>query len=301
MRARHLACLTTAAALFAAPAFAQSSEESGADQGDIVVTGKADQPTKGEISKQARTVTRKQDLHDLPLARFEDRLCPGVIGLKPEFASLLIDRIRYNAKQADLRLGDDSKCSPNVVILFTEDGQAELSALEERRGYLFAPLPLHERRELLAETGPVRVWTTTQTKLLNGMPVPKRENLTDIPVARMHAAHSKIYFATREDISFVVVAFDREGVRGKTLVQLADYATMRALARTVPAEGDQAMGTILGLFDDGAMPPEEMTEFDRAYLASLYDGMPNLPGATKVLGVNRQLRLQQAAEEEAQP
>ena len=117
----------------------------------------------------------------------------------------------------------------------------------------------------------------------------------------MWMAHSKIYLATREDIEFVVVLFDLEKMKGKTLVQLADYATMRGLARTRPVEGaensgDQAMETILALFDPGSPPPAEMTEFDRAYLAALYDGIPNIPGVTKVLGVNRQLRLQERAE-----
>ena len=72
---------------------------------------------------------------------------------------------------------------------------------------------------------------------------------------------------------------------------------MRGLARTRPAdgageEGGQPMDTILALFDEGAAPPAEMTEFDRAYLAAVYNNIPNIPGITKVLGVNRQLRIQ---------
>ncbi len=43
-----------------------------------------------------------------------------------------------------------------------------------------------------------------------------------------------------------------------------------------------------------------MTQFDRAYLAALYDGIPNIPRITKVQGVNRQLRLQEAAQEGAE-
>jgi hypothetical protein len=46
------------------------------------------------------------------------------------------------------------------------------------------------------------------------------------------------------------VLFDRAAVSGKTLVQLADYATMRGIARTRPAESDgQPLDTILTLFD----------------------------------------------------
>ena len=50
------------------------------------------------------------------------------------------------------------------------------------------------------------------------------------------------------------------------------------------------LDTILTLFDPEATPPAELTAFDRAYLGSLYRGQPNLPGLTKVLGVDIQLR-----------
>lgn len=287
----------------------QSPEPDIDEEGDaaIVVTGEAPKPvTRRDVSRQARAVTRPQNVYDLPLARFEDRLCPGVIGLKAEYAALLIDRMRYHAQQLDMWLTeDDGTCTPNLILAFVDDGQAELGSLHEKYGYLFRDLPPHERSELLAEDGPVRVWTMTQTRTRDGMPIPRRESLTNPPVTSMWMAHSKIYLATREDITRVVVFFDRQGILGKTLVQLADYATMRGLARTRPVEGvgeegGQPLDTILALFDAGSAPPPEMTEFDRAYLGALYDGLPNMPGVTKVLGVNRQLRLQdEAAGEEA--
>ncbi len=100
----------------------------------------------------------------------------------------------------------------------------------------------------------------------------------------------------REDITSVMVLVNRAHAPGKSLVQLADYATMRGLARTRPVENGTALDTILALFDESSTPPNEMTEFDRAYLASLYSGIPNLPGAVKVGGVSRQLRRQAEAE-----
>ena len=105
----------------------------------------------------------------------------------------------------------------------------------------------------------------------------------------MWMAHSKIYLPIREDITQVVVLFDKEGVRGKTLIQLDDYATMRGFDRTRPTEGDAPLDTILALFDPNDEPPNGLTEFDQAYLRSLYEGIPNLPAASKLLGVNREL------------
>ena len=54
---------------------------------------------------------------------------------------------------------------------------------------------------------------------------------------------------------------DRAQVRGKTLMQLADYATMRALAFTRETSGEPAADTILSLFDGEGPKPERLTAF----------------------------------------
>ncbi len=283
--------------LAAAPLSAQSAPGPGED--DIVVTGQAEAlPTDSEVIHQAREITQGTDLRGTALARFEDRLCPGVIGMKPEFASLIVDRIRAQAQALDLWLtADDGTCKPNFIVAFVDDGKATLADLEKRQPGAFAPLATNERRELLSRGRPGARGPPPRRERATGWPwSAQRNNLTAAPVAQMWSAHSKIFLRTREDITSVVVLFDKADAKGKTLLQLADYATMRGLARTRPVEGDgQAMDTILALFDPGAAPPAEMTAFDRAYLAALYDGIPNLPGITRVMGVNRQLRLQEEA------
>ena len=47
--------------------------------------------------------------------------------------------------------------------------------------------------------------------------------------------------------------------------------------------------TILALFDTASEGPAGLTDFDQAYLRSVYEGIPNLPAASKLLGVNREL------------
>lgn len=278
-----------------------SSQEAAPDEDNqIVVTGQTEQPSSSEVSRQARSITQGGNFRRSPLARFERRLCPGVIGLTPEMAALVIDRIRYNADQLGLGLAeDDGTCSPNLVVAFVKDGQAELAALHKEHVYMFNSMELHDLRALLAETGPVRAWTSTITRTRDGTAIPPNRG-GETPIAAMWMAHSKIYLTTREDIEFVMVMFDIEKMKGKTLVQLADYATMRGLARTKPVSGDgQPLDTILALFDQDGVPSDELTSFDRAYLASVYDSIPNLPGTVRLQGVSRQLELQAAAEERA--
>ena len=117
----------------------------------------------------------------------------------------------------------------------------------------------------------------------------RRETLTDPPVTQMWMAHSKLYLTIRQDITQVVVLFDREAVRGLSLVQLADYATMRSFARTRPVDGAAPLDTILALFDPAHAPPPGLTDFDQAYLRSVYQDIANLPAAMKLGGVGDEL------------
>ena len=285
------------ALLFATPGLAQqagqtSEQASESEDRDdsIVVTEDRERPTHREVSRQARDVTDiGSNIRHTPLARIEDRLCPGIAGLKRDAAELMVDRIRWNAERLDMWMADDAGCTPNLIVAFVDDGKAEINWLFENRPWLFRSLTIPERRRLLETDGPVRVWTSAETRTRDGITVEENQSLTDPPVVSMWMAHSKIYLPIREDITQVVVLFDKEGVRGKTLIQLADYATMRGFARTRPTEGDAPLDTILALFDPNDEPPNGLTEFDQAYLRSLYEGIPNLPAASKLLGVNREL------------
>src|SRR5690606_22722920 len=86
---------------------------------------------------------------------------------------------------------------------------------------------------------------------------------------------------TRNDILYSLILVDREAIQGMTLGQLADYAIYRSLTRTLPQTPDTRRDSILALFDGGS-PPAGLTEFDRAYLAALYAGMPNLPAPVRL-------------------
>jgi hypothetical protein len=88
-------------------------------------------------------------------------------------------------------------------------------------------------------------------------------------------------------------------VKGKSIVQLAAYATMRGFARTRPAQGDATLDTILALFDPDHAPAEQLTDFDQAYLRSLYKEIANLPAAMKLLDVSDELERLTAERAEA--
>ena len=98
----------------------------------------------------------------------------------------------------------------------------------------------------------------------------------------MWMAHSKIYTATRNDILSSLILIDRSAVAGLTVDQLADYGTFRALSRTLPQVPEQRRDSILALFEGVPERPAGLTDFDRAYLGGLYEGMPNLPATARI-------------------
>lgn len=221
-------------------------------------------------------------IFDEPLPRFEDRLCPGVIGLEQEYAELVVTRLRMNAQAFGLRLASEEHCDPNLVIAIVDDSRAYLVDLMERRGYLFRDMSPADREAMLNDADASGVWHQLAARTRDGIRVGRRDNLAQIPEAGMWQAHSRIYRPVRHDITFALVLLNREKVRGLTLRQLADYATLRALATEYPAQAADGQPTMLSLFDNAEARPEELTAFDRAWLARLYDGIPNLPGANRL-------------------
>lgn len=312
-----VSCIALAAMLFAPlPVAGQSAQP---NDPNIVVRAEREPPTQREIGEQARHISIIGSPLDDPLPRFEDRVCPGVLGMKDEDAAFIIQRIRHNAEQFDIRLHkDDGKCEPNFIVAFVEDAQGQMAQLARRQGYMLAGMSVSARGELVDAPGAARVWTNTVMRTNTGAPAPSRSSKENAPErvlsydpetgvgstisgmppeARGSASHSRIYFPLREDIYSVLVLFDREQVRDKTLLQLADYATMRGFAFTRETRGEVPADTILSLFDGDGPKPERLTTFDLGYLSSLYDGIPNMPATSKLNNVRRHMERQVAAAE----
>jgi hypothetical protein len=260
-----------------------------ANDNTITVTGRNSEPSRSDVFQQARDISRvdQKHLNQVALARFWAPLCPSVAGLESGAAAMMIDRIRSNAERLKVRVAGGD-CSPNLVVAFVEDGHSLLSELQRDRPAIFSLVPAEERSELLGEEQPVRVWNNIAIRWTGAGKQPRDE-----PKASVWGQLDRSSMPESPDIVSALVVFDRKGVLGMTLGQLADYATMRGLAHTRPAHSDQPMSTILSLFDDGGGGPEALTSFDIGYLRSLYWWKPNSTATDKLLGVRK--RAAQAA------
>jgi hypothetical protein len=223
-----------------------------------------------------------------PLPRFEDRLCPGIVGLKVGAAEGMVARIRSRAEQAGLRLAGEEGCEPNLIVAFIPDGQAYLQRLSSERGYMFESLGVQERRKLLAHEGPVHLLLQIRTRSRDGRPVPRRDNLVQPPQTEMWMAHSRIYTATRQDITSALMLIDPTAIGGMSIDQLGDYAAMRAFAPALPGGRTSQSGSILALFDAPTEArPAALTASDLATLKTLYEGLPNLPASARLAQAGR--------------
>ncbi|WP_305098007.1 hypothetical protein [Croceibacterium aestuarii] len=231
-----------------------------------------------------------------PLPRFEDRLCPGVIGLQRDQAEMVVGRIRETAATLGIPLADTQTCEANMVIAVSNDGRKFINELRERRGYLFENLDKDQKRRLFEEEGPARSFVRVVTRTRDGMIVERANGLTAPPQATAAMAHSKIYVATRRDIVSGTVLVDAAALAGRGIVQLADYATMRALAGDSAEAVAMPGGSILALFDDAQAAPSELTAGDRIFLRTLYGTQPNIPAAQTLALAQRRIDEQTLAE-----
>ncbi len=286
---RVLTCVASLAALGAATAaLAQAAADEDRTENTIVVTGRTELPPRREVFDQALELSRVTpgQMYEEALARFTAPLCPSVTGLREDLAAEMVERIRSNAAGLSVALGKP-RCAPNLIVAFAADGQSLVRDLGRKYPHMFEQLDEAERDELLTETAPARVWNVVQTKRADGAPLPRWRGKIQMPSVRGRA--NQMFLPTRKDIEFTLIVFDREAALGLSVIQLADYATMRGLSHTRAGGGDEPMNTILALFEDGGDGVAELTPFDIGYLRSVYFWKPerSVPAAGRLLSVRR--------------
>lgn len=287
MKPRTLASIFLALALLAAgPAYSQ--DETGSTASPAKVPGEPDILVTGDRAKQETAIrsltaeiTRKARI-DKPLPRFYQPLCVKVIGVKQGYAAFLAERIVANVRELGLPAGG-RRCTPNALLIFTEDGREAVKTLRKEEPWLFADLFDHDIERALAGYGAAFAWQTTEIRGVDGRPF----RIVEIELG---AARNKIQVEINEqfqtgrlnppirmDMRGAVVVIDNAYLPGKTLDQLADYASMRLLApidEVSPEEAD-AVPTILSLFTAPDSAPPELSWFDHSYLRALYALRPN--------------------------
>ncbi len=285
IRLLHTAAAAAAAALLAAtaPAAAQVGvRASTADQAQspesIVVQGQ-----RREIAKALRKLIEPAENEQL--ARFEDEICPMVIGMPKDWTASLTRMIRANVSAVGGKVGK-AGCTVNAAVIFIDQPLELIRALAKEEPGFFAMTP-RELEKFTAAAKPVASWHVTDTFGRDGQMLGQLGSMgvgstgPSAPAnARVNrnAAASRLYTTIREDMLVGFVVFDRMATPGKSLRQLADLATMHLLLDVNQDAGERDPGSILSLFEqrpEGAAAPMRLSRFDRGALRGFYTQREN--------------------------
>lgn len=242
----------------------------------IVTPPPSESERREELRAFAKQIIRPPRLRQ-PVARFLHPVCVKVLGLPPPDAEAIAHRIRANARAFGIGSDDDPACRPTIKVAFMAPQAGPPERWLAADSPLIAHLAGYQRERVLGEMGPVRAWNRIAVRDVNGRAFRVRlgDQLRFPEYTEVEAFNSSDPIVTTE-ITGAAVLISRDAARGFTPAQLADYATLRTLIGTSapPGEGVLPARTILTLFED-AVPPAEMTPFDRALVAELYDASRN--------------------------
>lgn len=243
------------------------------EPGTIVVTGTRD--AKKDIQDFVRALTPVRIGGGL--SRFEQSVCPVVVGLPARQGGAVANRMRRIAKAVDIDVGG-ADCVPNVVVMVTKDKNVLVEELRRRHPHYFGEMSRSQIRKRARQPGSAVAWQT------EGRPVSARgvelfyDPAIDAYVNQTTDAASRIETGGRRQFDGAVVVVERAALAGLTVTQLADYAALRAFTGADPTKlKSNAVPTILRILDApaGSEVPASLTERDLAFLRGYYSSPLN--------------------------
>lgn len=257
------------------------------DQSPIVVTGNRN--AKQEMQEFVRALTPTPAGGQL--SRFEQSVCPLALGLPQVQREAVAGRMRRVAREAGIAVGG-ANCVPNVVVVVTRDKKGLLQELRRRHPDYFGSMAQFRIRALVRQPGPAVAWQ------LQGAPVSARgtelffDPELNMYVNRTTEPASRLNAAARPQFEGAVVVVERGSLAGLTVTQLADYAAMRAFARTDPSRlGPSGTPTILRILDApmGSEVPLSLTAWDLGFLRGFYSAPRNLNTSAQRSAIGRSM------------
>lgn len=222
------------------------------------------------------------------LARWEDGICPKVLGLIPALAAPVAQRVRDVAAQVGAPVNPQPDCKPNIEIVFTNAPQGFLDDILKTHPAL---LGYHDTAEQEKEGArvlyPIQAWYLTQTVDIRGK--------TELDVSRGVGSGFKLDFGParppmwspdarvgdvtgnrlgdglRSAFNHILVVADPSKLTGYDRSAQADYIAMLSLTQFATLNGCQQLVSIVSLLLPGCTgKPDGLTDNDMAYLQGLY-------------------------------
>jgi hypothetical protein len=205
------------------------------------------------------------------IARWEDSVCPGIVGLPAGFTKFIIARVKEVAIAAGAPVDADASCKPNVQIIFTTKPQPLLDGIRANEPVLLGYYDNSEQAEQMAKiTHPIQSWYETATVDLRGKPLIDSRHSGRSATAQ---TGSHLGDGLRSAFYHVTIVADPSKLGDHEIGALADYIAMLALSQASSYDTCQAVPTITNLMASSCgadMKPAALTDIDMTYLRGLY-------------------------------
>ena len=244
---------------------------------EVVVQGTRDaEAQRKAVSEFVQELSAPGARERLP--RWEEGICPGVVGLPRKQATYIADRIAMEAQAVGLDIGEPG-CRPDVLILVTNRPDEVAAEFRRKFGGFFAHLDRvgeptggggQSLKSFLTTPRPVRWWHVSSRAASDGRPA--------IGGVLQTTGQSRLASNWKEDLNRVLLIVDTTKMKGVSYEALASYLAMVSLAQIDADAAPQGLSSILGVFRDrdaGVLGEETLTDWDRAYLQGLYEAPPD--------------------------
>lgn len=242
---------------------------------DILVLGL---PLDEQVERFVDEVTDPPPGRNPSRWRRQSRICVSVVNLRRDVAQAIADRVSEVALGLGLRAGEPG-CSPNVLILATDDGSQLARALVEQSPNAFRPYyagAAGSRRDLelfQSVERPIRWWHVS-------LPI---DSETGLPAVRLPGEERPRYVRGSGRLNTLVqnallrayVIIDMDDVTHLTLRQLTDFVSMTVFAQVNPDADLSNFPSILNVLNNPTTATA-ITEWDDGYLRSLYEVEMNI-------------------------
>lgn len=247
---------------------ATASVEDGTTVDSLTVTAR---PAPDAKAIEAFVATVADETGNRRLGRWDRKVCTGLVGFRPAYAQMLIDRIATSAIEIGLEVGEPG-CKPNMLIFGTADSDKLTKELVKEYPAAFAKYddgiraPKRSFEAFMTSKAPVRWWHVTRRTTADGQQYNRGDQVRVRQVGRLNAG-------TRDDFDRVIIVMDVTRMGRLRMSSLADYIAMVGLAQVDPEAETAGVSSVLNLFADraaGVEPVTGMTQWDKAYLKGLY-------------------------------
>ncbi|MEZ5957980.1 MAG: hypothetical protein R3C27_12300 [Hyphomonadaceae bacterium] len=254
------------------------------------------------------------------LARWTNRICVGAVGLAPDQARALVDRISERAQAVGLRAGAPG-CTANVMVIYAPDSdRLSREIIDQRRDLLGYSrdddrwtLGQDAMNAFANEQRAVRWWhvssvgrgslrptdgTTYQPSgqsaaqaaatgdgAGNGTGASPTSDLQGAQGVRSHG--SRVRNEAHNSLTYALVVVDARRVANLPADAWMDYVALVSLAQIDASAQTDAYPTVLNLFS-GPNPPTGLTPWDVAFLEGLYDARDE-PGNRQAAAISRRM------------